>query len=177
MLCCSWYLLTPLAPSVADHVSLTGTLISPSCESVTKPCAGGCALGPVVSTVQVRLAGVVSTLPAVSIALTWKVCEPSAKVPCSGTVLDEVQLVKAAPSRLHWKVEPASEEEKLKLAECCRLVPLYPSLEAALPRRVGGILSGLWRVYVPAVGAPTEEPSPAERTRRRRSFAPRQSRR
>src|SRR5215208_4583795 len=106
MLCCSWHLLTPLAPSVADHVSLTGTLISPSCELVRKPCAGGCALGPVVSTVQVRLAGVVSTLPAVSIALTWKVWEHSLKLV---QLVGEEQLVKAAPSRLHWKVEPASE--------------------------------------------------------------------
>ena len=33
--------------------------------------------GAVVSTVQVRLAGVPSVWPAASVALTWKVCEPS----------------------------------------------------------------------------------------------------
>jgi hypothetical protein len=35
--------------------------------------------GSVVSTVQVTLAGVASTLPAGSIALTWNVCEPSSR--------------------------------------------------------------------------------------------------
>jgi hypothetical protein len=30
------------------------------------------------ATVQVRLAGLASVLPAVSVAFTWKVCEPSA---------------------------------------------------------------------------------------------------
>ena len=35
--------------------------------------------GSVVSTVQVALAGVGSTLPAGSIALTWNVCEPSSR--------------------------------------------------------------------------------------------------
>ena len=35
--------------------------------------------GPVVSTTQVKLAGVASILPAASIARTWKVCEPSAR--------------------------------------------------------------------------------------------------
>jgi hypothetical protein len=33
--------------------------------------------GPVASTTQVKLAGVGSTLPAASIARTWKVCAPS----------------------------------------------------------------------------------------------------
>ena len=35
--------------------------------------------GAVVSTVQVNVAGVASTLPARSVARTWKVCEPSAR--------------------------------------------------------------------------------------------------
>ena len=41
----------------------------------------GCAVivvfGAAVSTVQVKLAGVGSVLPAASVARTWKVCEPS----------------------------------------------------------------------------------------------------
>ena len=35
--------------------------------------------GAVVSTVQLKLAGVASTFPAASLARTWKVCEPSVR--------------------------------------------------------------------------------------------------
>ena len=38
------------------------------------------AAGAVASTVQVRLAGVASVLPAASVALTQKVCEPSERL-------------------------------------------------------------------------------------------------
>ena len=48
-----------------------------------------------------------------SMARTWKVCVPPAK---PVYFLGEVQLVKAAPSREHSKVEPASEEEKENVA-------------------------------------------------------------
>ena len=51
---------------------------------------------------------------ALSMARTWKVCEPMAKLVY---FLGEVQLPKAAPSREHSKVEPASEEEKPNVAE------------------------------------------------------------
>ena len=63
----------------------------------------------VVSTVQVAFAGLASVLPALSVALTWKVCEPPARPVYD---LGEVQLAKAAPSRLHWNVEPVSVEVK-----------------------------------------------------------------
>ena len=38
-----------------------------------------CVSGATVSTVQVKLAGEASVLPAASVARTWKVCEPSAR--------------------------------------------------------------------------------------------------
>lgn len=71
-------------------------------------------LGGVVSTIQERVAGVVSTLPAVSMALTPNVCEPSLRLEYAH---GDVQAEYRAPSRLHWNVEPASLELKLKLAE------------------------------------------------------------
>ncbi len=72
---------TPATPllSVADQVSFTGTVEVPSLEFPTKPWAGGCTAGAVVSIVQVRPAGVASTLPAVSVALTLKMWEPSGR--------------------------------------------------------------------------------------------------
>jgi hypothetical protein len=36
--------------------------------------------GAMVSTVQVLKAGVASVLPVVSVALTWKVCDPSERL-------------------------------------------------------------------------------------------------
>jgi hypothetical protein len=60
--------------------------------------------GAVVSTVQDQVAGVGSVLPAVSVACTANVCAPALTV----NEAPEVHAVKAAPSREHWKVEPAS---------------------------------------------------------------------
>lgn len=60
--------------------------------------------GRTVSMVHVYEAGVASTLPAGSMARTWKVCEPSASAPVANA---EVQALNAEPSTLHWKVEPA----------------------------------------------------------------------
>ena len=53
-------------------------------------------------------------MPAASVAFTAKVWEPSLRLL---RLFGELQLVKAAPSRLHWKVEFASLEEKSKLGE------------------------------------------------------------
>ena len=52
--------------------------------------------------------GLASVLPAASVARTWKVCAPSRRGRCSSAGL--VQAVKAAPSRLHSKVLPASSD-------------------------------------------------------------------
>ena len=71
-------------------------------------------LGGVVSTTQERVAGVGSTLPAASMALTPNVCELSLRLEYAR---GDVQAEYATPSRLHSNVDPASLEEKLTLAE------------------------------------------------------------
>jgi len=77
----------------------------------------------VVLTVQVRLAGVESVLPAESVALTSKVWLPFERPVYS---LGEVQAPQEPLSSLHSKLEPLSEEEKLKLAELLCTVPEGP---------------------------------------------------
>jgi hypothetical protein len=57
--------------------------------------------GGVRSTVHVKLAGVGSTLPTVSVATTENVCEPAANPAYAFGLL---QTASAAPSRLHWNV-------------------------------------------------------------------------
>src|SRR5215203_5639177 len=64
--------------------------------------------------VHLRLAGLWSVLPALSVALTLKVCSPLASLLYD---VGEVQYSQALPSRLHSKLEPLSEEEKLKLGD------------------------------------------------------------
>src|SRR3989442_1300322 len=68
------------------------------------------AVGAVVSIVHVYEAAA-PVLPAPSVALTWKVCEPSATLVYA---FGEEQLANAAPSSAQMKVAPASDE-KLKL--------------------------------------------------------------
>jgi hypothetical protein len=53
--------------------------------------------------------------------------------------LGKVQAVKVEPSRPHWKVEPASEEENEKLAEVLFTYPEGPETIVVS----GGVLSGL----------------------------------
>src|SRR5919107_3282389 len=69
------------------------------------------------------MAGVASVLRAASVALTEKEWEPLAK---PVYFLGEVQALKAALSSLHWKVELASEEEKVNVALFCFMVPAGP---------------------------------------------------
>jgi hypothetical protein len=103
------------------------------------------AVGAVVSIVQVRLA-VVLVLPAASVALTWKVCEPSARPLCA---LGLVQAEKVPLSSAHWKVEPVSLLVKLKLAFAEFVVPLGPAVIVAM----GGVVSGavFWTVTATAL--------------------------
>jgi hypothetical protein len=60
----------------------------------------------------VKLAGVGSVFPALSVARTWKVWEPG-NSPVYEAGLE--QAVKPPPSSSHSKVEPPSEELKSKL--------------------------------------------------------------
>src|SRR5918999_2167108 len=63
--------------------------------------------GAAVSTVIVRLAGLVSVLPAASVARTSKVWAPSDN---AAVVCGEPQAANAAASTRHWKLAPASLE-------------------------------------------------------------------
>ena len=85
-----------------------------SLSLVVEPGAGPAVIvvsGAVASTIQVRVAGEASGLPAPSIACTVKVCWPSGT---SVRVRGLVQAANAALSSLHWNVDPSSEEVKLK---------------------------------------------------------------
>ena len=79
--------------------------------------------GGVVSTVNARVAGVASVLPAASVARTETLCAPSAS---AVVVHGLVQLAHAAESSWHWNVDPLSLEVKAKVGVCrwsCRLGP------------------------------------------------------
>jgi hypothetical protein len=84
-------------------------------------------LGGVVSPsalmVQLRPAGEASVLPAASVALTEKACEPTVKELYSR---GELQALQGPESSLHWKLEPLSLEEKPKLALVEMVVPGGP---------------------------------------------------
>src|SRR5207249_6335171 len=69
-------------------------------------------LGAVKSIAQVRLAGLASVLPAVSVARTSSVWLPSAS---AAVVCGLVQALQLPASRRHSKLEPGSLELKLKL--------------------------------------------------------------
>ena len=88
----------------------------------------------VVVTVKARLAGDRSGLPAPSVANTAKVCEPSAS---AAVVKGVLQAVKAAPSMLHWKVEPGSVEEKVNVGVESPVAPDGPESITVS----GGVLS------------------------------------
>jgi hypothetical protein len=64
--------------------------------------------GAVVSTVIARLAGLVSVLPAASMARTSKVWAPSAR---AAVVRGDVQAAKAPVVTRHWKLAPGSLEK------------------------------------------------------------------
>ena len=76
------------------------------------------------TTVQLWLAGVVSTLPAVSVAWTWKVWAPPAR---AVYVTGEVQALNDPASNLQAKVA-VSVAVKLKVAEVEVTVPVGPEL-------------------------------------------------
>ena len=97
------------------------------------------------STVQVRVASVGSTLPAASVARTEKVCAPWAS-PVSAR--GEVQVCQAPSSSLHSKVEPASVELNEMLALVEATVPVGPE-----PIVVSGATVSTVQVRVASVGS------------------------
>jgi hypothetical protein len=93
-------------------------------------------LGAVVSaggggacTVQPRVAADASALPAASVALTEKVCDPRARPLYA---LGEVQAPQELESSLHLKVEPLSLEPKARLARVEVVVLAGPELIVVL---------------------------------------------
>ena len=94
-------------------------------EAVGVPVKVGVRVGPPVSTVQVRLAGVPSIFPARSVAITWNVCEPSKRL---SKVCGEAHPSISSPSRSHRNEAPDSFDEKVKVAEVLLTIPLGPEL-------------------------------------------------
>ena len=114
--------------------------------------------GRVMSTINVRLAGVISVLPTISIARTSNVCEPLLS---PVYIFGEVQLTQDHPSIRHSKVDPDSVALKLKLC-----VPVFELVPEAIPAVIvvsGGVVSQLITL---TVTVPVFERSPAvSRTR------------
>jgi len=79
-------------------------------------------VGVATATIQVRIAGVGSLLPAVSVAVAWNVCEPLIKLL---KVCGEPQLSISTSSRKQIK-EDGSLDEKVKVAESLLTVPEGP---------------------------------------------------
>jgi hypothetical protein len=122
--------------------------------------------GAVRSTVQVWLAGVASVLPAASVARTWNVWLPalSAGEMVSGLV-QELQL---PLSTRHSKLEPPSEELKLKSgvvlldgSEGLESIVVFGAVRSTVQVWLAGVASVLpaasvartWNVWLPAVSA------------------------
>ena len=78
-----------------------------------------------VSTVNARLAGVASVLPAASVARTSKVCAPRLNAP---VVNGDVHGANAAASTRHSNVEPASVAVNEKLGVVSLVTPLGPAV-------------------------------------------------
>jgi Na+/proline symporter len=125
-------------------------------------CAVIVAVGAVESIVHVYEAAV-PVLPAVSLARTWKVCEPSATAVYAR---GEVQAANAAPSSEHWKVAPASEvNEKLGALELlgfvgCAVIVTVGAVEsidhvyeAAVPVFPAASVALTWKVCEPSATA------------------------
>ncbi len=121
--------------------------------------------GAVVSTVQVRAAGVGSGLPAASLAVTVRVCEPSLRAVYGW---GDRHGVAAAPSSLHWNVEPASLDENVNVAlalltrvEGPLSIDVLGAVVSTVQLRVAGVGSGLPAASVAVtlkVWAPSDRP-------------------
>jgi hypothetical protein len=83
--------------------------------------------------VQVRVAGVSSRLPALSTALTEKLCSRFSR---DEYVFGDEQPSKALPSRLHSNVEPGSLDENSKVAVVPVLSPVGPGRDRGVGRQV-----------------------------------------
>src|SRR3954471_20122216 len=115
--------------------------------------------------VQLRLAGVVSVFPSVSVALAWKVCGPLWSFV---KVTGDVHVLQPPLSRLHSNVAPPSFDEKSNSADESPVVPDGPkSIVAcgAVASRVNDRVAGLGSVFDAESVACTEnvyDPSASE---------------
>ena len=75
------------------------------------------------TTVQARLAGVVSTLPALSVAKTSKLYSPGARSEISS---GELQPANGSPLNEHWKSASSSSAVKKNVAVLLGVVPVGP---------------------------------------------------
>ncbi len=111
--------------------------------------------GGVVSTLNARLAGVGSVLPAVSVARTSNVCAPSAS---AAVVNGVVQAANAPASTRHWNVDPASVAVKENVGVLSLVVPVGPAVivvSGAVVSTVNDRLAGVWSVLSAASVART----------------------
>ena len=91
--------------ALREVVTVVGPDVRLVSGAVVSAAGGGGGAGATI--VQLRVAGVVSTFPAASVARTSNVWAPTAR-PESPS--GEAQALQAPPSRRHWNVEPASVE-------------------------------------------------------------------
>jgi hypothetical protein len=130
-------------------------------------------LGGVVSprarTVQVRLAAEASVFPAESVALTWKVCEPTVSELYS---LGELQAPQAPESSLHSKLEPLSLAEKPKLAAVAVVVAGGPERIVVLGAVVSASADGLVSAATTAAETAWRIPAELGTLARSRGFEP-----
>jgi hypothetical protein len=138
----------PLASAVQLSEGHSATTTMPFCfrplcgllalsSAVTLVSSGG-RTGPgakgIASTVNERLAGDASVLPAQSVARTWKLCAPSAS---EAVVRGEPQAANEPESTLHEKVEAGSFDEKPSVGVGSLVVPDGPELIVVC----GGVVS------------------------------------
>jgi len=134
--------ISTVAPASAEPESVNEPVLL--CVPSTGASIVGAA-GAVVSIVHVRLAGVGSTLPAASVALTRKLCGPSER---PEYVNGDEQPENAAPSRLQAKLEPLSLEVNVKVA-----LVTFVGFAGADPILVSGALVSIVHVYEAGVGS------------------------
>jgi hypothetical protein len=114
--------LEPLSLELKSKLALVEVVVPDGPEEIVVSGAVLSTGGAGAATVQLRLAGEVSVLPAASVARTAKVWDPTATMRASGGA----QVPQAPESSEHWKLEPLSLEVKAKLTLVRVVVPKGP---------------------------------------------------
>src|SRR3954454_10855996 len=127
-------------------------------SAVVEPSAGPESIvvsGAPRSTSKLRLAGVASVLPALSVARTAKVWRPAERL---GVVKGEAQALKAAPSTEHSNVELASSEENSKVGVAVAIVEPSAGPESIV---VWGFVTSTVKLWLAGVASVFPAPSVA----------------